>query len=150
MKSAVTVRPAGLSDLDGMTKLLWQLFSIETDFTPDEEKQRRGLELLLAVPGAYIIVAVDADYVVGMATLQTLVSTAEGGRVGLVEDVVVDREYRGNGIGSALLNHLRAWARENSLGRLQLAADCGNGAALEFYRSRGWKQTQLVILRAGD
>ncbi len=150
MKSAVTVRPAGLSDLDGMTKLLWQLFSIETDFTPDEEKQRRGLELLLAVPGAYIIVAVDADYVVGMATLQTLVSTAEGGRVGLVEDVVVDREYRGNGIGSALLNHLQAWARESGLSRLQLAADCGNGAALEFYRGRGWKQTQLVILRAGD
>lgn len=41
--------------------------------------------------------------IVGMATIQTLISTAEGGRVGLVEDVVVDESFRGKGIGKLLL-----------------------------------------------
>ncbi len=150
MRSAVTVRPAGISDLDAMTGLLWQLFSIETDFTPDEEKQQRGLQRLLDVPDAQVAVAEVAGRVIGMATVQTLVSTAEGGRVGLVEDVVVDRVHRGKGVGSALLDYLQVWAAENSLSRLQLAADCGNDAALEFYQGRGWKQTRLVIMRAGD
>lgn len=35
--------------------------------------------------------------VVGMSTLQVLVSTSEGGHVGFIEDVVVDSTARGRG-----------------------------------------------------
>ena len=38
-----------------------------------------------------------------MCTVQTLISTAEGGPVGLVEDVIVRADYRGHGIGARLL-----------------------------------------------
>lgn len=148
MDQGFTIRPAQRSDIVGMSGLLAQLFAIENDFIPDGQKQKLGLELLLSTPYSRVVVAEDLNgIVIGMATVQTLVSTAEGGRVGLVEDVVVDQDRRGKGIGSALLNYLQVWAAENGLSRLQLAADCGNGAALEFYRSQGWKQTELVLLR---
>lgn len=35
--------------------------------------------------------------VVGMITVQKLISTAEGGYVGLVEDVIIEPEVRGKG-----------------------------------------------------
>ena len=38
----------------------------------------------------------------GMCTVQLVISTAEGGLAGLVEDLVVDRTYRGQGIGGLL------------------------------------------------
>ncbi len=149
MQNSVTIRPAKEDDIGEMSHLLSQLFSIETDFTPDEERQHRGLKLLLDTPGSLIIVAEEQGGIIGMATAQALVSTAEGGPVGLVEDVVVDISYRGRGIGGALLDHLQGWARDKGLSRLQLAADSWNSAALGFYARNGWSQTNLVILRFG-
>jgi ribosomal protein S18 acetylase RimI-like enzyme len=149
MNGSATIRPATEADISAMSQLLSQLFSIETDFVPDEERQRRGLELLLGTPGALVIVAEDQSEVIGMATVQVLVSTAEGGQVGLVEDVVVDINHRDRGVGAALLDHLQKWAQDQGLSRLQLAADSWNSAALGFYARNGWEQTSLVILRFG-
>jgi GNAT superfamily N-acetyltransferase len=102
--------------------------SRSNDFEPDREKQAKGLGMLIAEsPGtSLVLVAVIDKKIVGMATVQTLVSTAEGGRVGLVEDVIVDREFRGRGAGSLMLDGITAWSREQGLKRLQLLTDTAN------------------------
>ncbi|MBT2971112.1 MAG: GNAT family N-acetyltransferase [Candidatus Thiodiazotropha sp. (ex Ctena orbiculata)] len=141
------IRQATAADIDTMSMLLGQLFSIEQDFTPDHMKQRTGLEKLLAMQDAYLVVAEDEDEVVGMATLQLLISTAEGGRCGLIEDLVVSESYRGRGIGQALLEHLIQWADKKGLTRLQLLADRDNQSALAFYKKQGWSTTKLIALR---
>lgn len=46
-----------------------------------------------------------------------------------------------------MLRAAEAWARERGLLRLQLLADRGNQAGLEFYRARHWHMTALVCLR---
>lgn len=149
MNAKVKIRAATQADIEQMSQLLSQLFSIEADFVPDADKQRRGLQLLLDTLGAYVVVAEEQGAIIGMATLQILVSTAEGGHVGLVEDVVVDQKERGKGVGAALLDHIQVWAEDNGLTRLQLAADRDNSAALGFYASKGWQQTALGLLRLG-
>jgi GNAT superfamily N-acetyltransferase len=146
MNSSIKIRSATQADIEEMSQLLSQLFSIEADFLPDEKKQHQGLQLLLDSLGARAVVAEEQGKIIGMATVQILVSTAEGGHVGLVEDVVVDQEQRGRGIGAALLDQLKVWAEDNGLVRLQLAADRDNSAALGFYADRGWKQTNLGLL----
>lgn len=75
----VLIRDAVADDIPAMVELLAQLFSIEQDFVPDAEKQGRGLALLLAQPGAHVLVAEREGRVVGMISVQTLISTAEGG-----------------------------------------------------------------------
>ncbi len=149
MNSSIKIRSAQSSDVGDMSCLLTQLFSIEDDFSPDDEKQSRGLELLLKSSSAKVLVAEEQGRVVGMVTVQILISTAEGGRVGQVEDVVVDQDKRGRSIGTALLNAMQRWAKDNGLSRLQLAADAGNSGALEFYVTNGWKHTSMVLLRFG-
>jgi GNAT superfamily N-acetyltransferase len=141
------LRPALAIDIDALLHLLDALFKIEQDFTPDREKQRHGLEMLLRAPDAYVAVAEHEGAVVGMATLQVVISTAEGGPSGLIEDVVVRESYRGQGIGQMLMNHLVAWAENRGLSRLQLLADWDNRPALDFYRKQGWSMTQLIALQ---
>lgn len=97
----ITIRPATMADLDGLTALLQILFAIEADFAGDEARQRRGLAMLLASPSAAIMVAEAGGQVIGMATGQTTISTAEGGFALLVEDVVVEAAWRGQGLGWA-------------------------------------------------
>lgn len=138
------IRTATKDDIPAMAELLHELFAIEADFTPYYEKQVKGLALLIDRPSACIWVAEIDGTVVGMCTVQIIVSTAMGTEVGVVEDVVIDVGYRGQGIGSALMRAVEQWAVQQRLGRLQLIADKDNGPALCFYRQQGWKHTNLV------
>ena len=67
--------------------------------------------------------------------------------VGLVEAVIVDRQFRGRGVGTRLLEQIAAWGRENGLKRLQLLADSDNRRALDFYLPLRWVSTRLICLR---
>lgn len=137
------IREATKLDIPVMAELLHELFALEADFTPNYALQARGLDLLLDSECATVFVAEINGKVVGMCTVQVHVSTAAGTEVGLVEDVVVDIEYRANGVGTALLRALEEWADERGLARLQLLADRDNHTAIRFYRCRGWLPTNL-------
>jgi len=138
------IRTATKDDIPAMAELLHQLFAIESDFTPDYQKQTRGLELLIERPSAIIFVAEINGEVMGMCTIQRIISTAMGMEVGAVEDLIIDVDHRGTGIGSALMRAAERWAAQKKLGRLQLRADKDNGPALCFYRQQGWKHTNLI------
>lgn len=138
------IRTATKDDIPAMAELLHQLFAIEVDFTPDYTKQACGLELLLNRDTAKIFVVEVDGHVAGMCSVQVIISTALGGKVGAVEDVVIDVGHRGNGIGSALMQTVEQWAIQEGLGRLQLLADKDNGSALCFYRQQGWTHTNLI------
>jgi ribosomal protein S18 acetylase RimI-like enzyme len=145
----ITIRTAKPSDIPELVDLLKELFSIEADFNFDPEKQACGLNLLLNSEKDCILVAerLTDNKVLGMCTVQTLISTAEGGTVGLLEDLAVAADFRHQGIGAKLLAEAVYWAECQGLKRLQLLADKNNLPALDFYQKRGWESTQLVCLR---
>ncbi|MEW8625106.1 MAG: GNAT family N-acetyltransferase [Candidatus Thiodiazotropha sp.] len=148
--NSYTISSVQQRDLDKMIGLLQQLFSIEADFNVDPHKQKRGLELLLESESAEIfVVRSDSDEVIAMATLQLVISTAEGGLVAWMEDVVVDADHRGQGVGELLLSHINRWAEHQGIKRVQLVADRDNRLALDFYRKQGWQETNLNVLRLG-
>jgi len=141
------IRPAGADDLPAMIRLLHDLFSVETEYPVDAEKQRCGLQMLLDSEQAGIWVAERRGRIVGMVTVQLVVSTAEGGFSGLLEDLIVSSAYRRRGLGKALLHEAVQWSREQGATRIQLLADGRNVPALIFYRKQDWKQTHMIALR---
>jgi GNAT superfamily N-acetyltransferase len=142
------IRPARASDIQALASLAAELFSIEKDFAADFRKQAEGYILLLSNPErARVLVAEKDGKVVGMATAQLLISTAEGGISALVEDVVVTGQERGRGAGKALLDGLGSWAVSKKARRMQLLADRENTAALLFYEKQGWAPTRMAVLR---
>ena len=145
----ITIRTALPSDIAQLVELLQELFAIETDFVFDPVKQTKGLNQLLNSDKDFILVAESSNVnkVVGMCTIQTLISTAEGGQVGLLEDLVVAAGFRHKGIGTKLLAEAVYWAERRGLKRLQLLADKNNLPALSFYTKQGWLSTELVCLR---
>ena len=145
----ITIRTAKPSDIAQLVELLKELFTIETDFVFDQDKQACGLSLLLKSEKDCILVAEspNENKVLGMCTVQTLISTAKGGPVGLLEDLVVAADFRYQGIGAKLLAEAVYWAECQGLKRLQLVADKNNHSALTFYQKQGWQSTQLVCLR---
>ena len=136
------------ADIPELVGLLGILFAIEQDFTPDMEKQRRGLAGLLASPFGQVAIARDAQgRAIGLATAQLVISTAEGAPSAWIEDVVVEADWRGKGLGRALLAYVLQWARLQGATRAQLLADLDNAPALEFYEHLGWQSTRLGARR---
>jgi GNAT superfamily N-acetyltransferase len=139
---------ASHDDLDAMADLLTELFTLESDFRPDRTKQLRGLRLILDNPqmGRLFVLRLDGR-VAGMANALINVSTAEGGPVVLLEDVIVQANCRGQGYGRMLVNRVCAWVVEAGMSRITLLADKDNEAALRFYAHMAFKPSAMTVLR---
>lgn len=143
----VNIRQAQQYDIPQLTALLKILFSIEKDFTFNEAKQRKGLQMIINDEQGCVLAAEHDGSIIGMCTGQLTVSTAEGGPALLVEDVVVTEQWRSQGVGRRLMDKMSEWARLAGTTRLQLLADKSNAQALGFYMNTGWRHTQLICLR---
>ncbi|MDD4912817.1 MAG: GNAT family N-acetyltransferase [Sideroxydans sp.] len=135
-------------DLPQLADLLAELFALESDFQPDREKQMRGLRLILNDPaiGRLFVLRVDGK-VTGMANALITISTAEGGPVVLLEDIIISGTYRGMGLGRRLFDHVVAWAKGQGMTRVTLLADGDNRSALAFYDNLEFELSNMVVLR---
>lgn len=139
---------ATTADIPSMADLLHELFTLESDFRPERDKQIAGLRLILDNPslGRLFVLRVDGR-VAGMANALITISTARGAPVLLLEDVIVSKTFRGGGHGRALVEHVLDWARSQGMGRVTLLADKDNAPALAFYERLGFGPSAMKVLR---
>src|SRR5436190_24051931 len=89
----VVIEPATEADLDELSEMLGDLFSQESDFRPDREKQLRGLRLIFEQPSRGRVFVLRRDgVIVGMINLLFTIITAEGGFVVVLEDLVIHKQ----------------------------------------------------------
>ncbi|MDD5394370.1 MAG: GNAT family N-acetyltransferase [Thiothrix sp.] len=145
---SLTVTPATLADIPALRRLLDILFTQEAEFKPDPATQQRGLESIISQPHVgQILVARMGGAEVGMVNLLYTVSTALGGRVALLEDMVVAPEARGSGVGAQLLTRAIEVAKASGCLRITLLTDGVNEAAQRFYQRQGFVASPMVPLR---
>jgi GNAT superfamily N-acetyltransferase len=136
------------ADLPRLVELLGILFESEAEFSANPDKQRTALQAILANPAiGKIYVAREGRQVVAMASLLYTVSTAEGGKAALFEDLVVAPEHRKHGIGEALLKHVVAQARAEGVLRITLLTDMQNERAQAMYRRVGFVGSPMKPMR---
>lgn len=139
---------ATLEDIEELADLLAVLFAQEADFIPDQLKQSAGLKQIIEQPQlGRILVLRDGDKLVGMVNLLFTLSTALGGRVAILEDMVVHPDARGGGAGSLLLQSAIACAKSQDCLRITLLTDNDNAAAIRFYERQGFVVSGMVPLR---
>ena len=133
MSENIVIEPATEADLDELSQMLGELFAQESDFRPDKDKQLRGLRLIFEQPSRGRVFVLRRDgAIVGMINLLFTISTAEGGFVILLEDLVVHTEYQGKGYGSKLLQHAIDFAKQKNFCRITLLTDRPENVAQEF------------------
>lgn len=144
----VIVRRAEIGDVATLCSMLGLLFGQETDFHPDPEKQERGLRMILEQPEVgQIFCAENTDGIVGMASILFSVSTAEGGRVAWLEDMIVHPDWRGAGVGKRLLRQAITAAQDAGCKRITLLTDLTNENAMKFYAQAGFVRSGMIPFR---
>jgi GNAT superfamily N-acetyltransferase len=128
--------------------MLGGLFAQEGDFRPDKDKQLRGLRLIFEQPSrGRVFVLRRNGAIVGMINLLFTISTAEGGFVILLEDLVIHKQYQGKGYGSRLLQHAINFAKQKNFLRVTLLTDRPENVAQEFFRHHGFVESSMIPMR---
>jgi GNAT superfamily N-acetyltransferase len=135
-------------DLPQLVELLGILFNQEAEFSPNAAKQESALKLIFADPKVgRVYVAREGKKVIAMASLLFTVSTAEGGKAALFEDLVVHPGHRKQGIGAKLLEYVIGQARAEGVLRLTLLTDMQNESAQVLYRKLGFVGSPMKPMR---
>lgn len=143
------VEMATLEDLPELTELILELFAMSSgDFQADRETQERGLRLILEQPSrGRIAVVRDKDRIFGMVNMQFTISTARGGFVIMMEDVVIHPHHRGQGYGTMLLDHVIVYAKQKDFLRITLLTDRISAESQEFFRKQGFEYSNMIPMR---
>lgn len=139
---------AKTSDIPALIELLAALFEQEVEFQPDEDAQKRGLALIIENPDiGLILVAKQQGAAIAMVNLLFTVSTALGGRVAMLEDMIVSKNARGKGIGAQLMQSAITHARNAGCKRITLLTDESNENAQQFYTKQGFIRSTMIPYR---
>jgi ribosomal protein S18 acetylase RimI-like enzyme len=132
------LRPFEEKDQNQAMKLFYQLTGTATILDAAE---------LLADQAVECIVIEEDGIVAGFASLIKYYLPT-GGKVGKIEDVIVDENFRGKGLGRKLIEELVKIAKENNLKKLQLTSSPSRVAARELYKSVGFemKDTNVFVM----
>lgn len=139
---------ATLAEIDELVHLLNLLFTQDIEFEPDYKNQKVGLEQIISNPsiGEILVMKIDGK-VVGMVSLLYSISTALGGKVAILEDMVIDKDFRKKGLGKELLQEAIAFAKQRNCLRLTLLTDVDNETAIRFYQNVGFSLSKMIPLR---
>jgi GNAT superfamily N-acetyltransferase len=142
------VRKAKLDDIEQLVTLLVQLFQQEHDFVVDEAAHHQGLAAIINQPEIGEIFVVEQDnQLIAMVNLLYSISTALGGKVAIIEDMVVKTGYQGQQIGSQLLASVIDYAKSQQCLRLTLLTDHDNHTAHHFYKKQGFEPSSMHVFR---
>jgi len=138
----VQLKKESKSALDDINNLLIQL----RGDTSNNRGSLNDLHEVVKNQNVVMVVAKDGERIVGMGFLYLIIHV--GRRSGHVEDVVVDKDYRGQGLGERIMKDLIGAARKNKLETIYLTSKPERLAANHLYQKLGFapKETNVYKL----
>ena len=148
-------RSATAADLDALAALV--------DEAAAEKRSQKGGELwwrrerreghagadvaaLLSSPDHEVAVGTIDGAAVGYGVVRRE-RLADGGLLGVIEDIYVDPGARAVGVGEALMEHLLAWCREQGCFGVDSLALPGDRSTKNFFESFGLVARAIVVHR---
>lgn len=137
---SLSIRPAVAADVPlilSFIRALAEYEKLSSDVTATEEMLQSTLFPVNGRPAAESVLGFVGDVPAGFAVYFTNFSTFLAKPGLYLEDLFVQPEFRGRGVGKALLLHLAALANRRGYGRMEWTVLDWNQPAIDFYESLG-------------
>lgn len=148
-------RPALATDLPALVALAGDAVAEQRDARGGPVWFRREarvepeatLEAALDDPAQHVVLGTVDEAPVGYGVVR-VEELRTGERLAVVEDLYVEPEARGVGVGEALMDALVAWAEQQDCIGIDALALPGNRATKNFFESFGLTARAIVVHRA--
>ena len=122
------IRQAKLYDVPAISRIEQESF--DSPWSADEITK----DVMSKDGGIYVAVIESDGEKAGYAEMRTVAGEAQ------IYNIVIDRAFRGKGLGEMLLRHLIDKAKETGCSLVTLEVRGGNEAAMELYHKLGFKE----------
>ncbi len=142
----ILIREAAESDLEAIERLMGELIEAMEDTEGiDIKLVGENCRNLLNDANSYFLVAEIEGAIVGFINFTTRKTILHPARSGLIDELVINKKYRGKGIGKRLV--LAAIERCKQLGCCEVEVSTGmeNIKAREFYEKCGFEKVGVLF-----
>ena len=140
----IEIRRLTINDSDALIKLLQQLW---IDKPINKDAVKRVIEKGLTNEHQVYICAADNENLVGYCSLTIKNNLWVSANLGNVDELVVDSEYRKQGIGKLLMNEIEKIARNCNCKRLELDSAFHRTIAHNFYEGIGFEKRAYLFTK---
>jgi len=148
----VFIRKATLDDLNTIQDLNNKLFELEkenydTTLVKDWPLSEDGKEYFSdLIKNHYVLVAIVNNSIVGyLAGSIEEKGSYEEIQYGEINNMFINDESRGLGIGKSLINTFKEYCREKNILNIKVVASYKNKKAIEFYHKNGFEEFDLTL-----
>jgi GNAT superfamily N-acetyltransferase len=133
-----SIRFATETDIDTVAHLICAMDTYYEEALPDESAYAAMVASTLATQeGTRFVLCFSEGEPAGIACFAILRPGAHLSGLIFVKDLFVRAEWRGRGLGRALMRFIARFARDQGIGRIDLATDQNNHEARRLYEALG-------------
>ena len=138
------IRPATGTDLPKIIALLQEMDGEDGLTAAESETIWNKIN---QYPYYKVFIAEDGESAIGACSLIIIDNLGHlGAKLAVVENVIVSRDYRGQGIGSQLMQFVMARATEEKCYKLMLSSNKKRTQAHKFYEQLGFEQHGISFM----
>ncbi len=144
----MTIRKATSEDIKAITKLLYHLFTQEVEFVFNKKLHKKALRKIINNNDiGEIFVVVKKEKIIGCVNILYTISSALGGTVALLEDMIITPKHRGKSVGTKLLQYTIKYLTKKQIQRITLLTDKDNYKAHQFYENLNFQFSDMIVYR---
>jgi len=145
------IRPANRGDGPEVYRLLEELaISVTGVVIPEKSTFLGQFERILESSSFRALVAEKRGKLSGVVTLWLREDLLHGGKVALIEELVVAKEARSRGVGTALIERALDMCRREGCIEVEVSTEPENQIARHFYAKLGFEEVGLLLERGLD
>lgn len=137
------VRPANEADLNSVYELLNQLKGSQHNREVFEQTFVKNL----ADPLIHYFVAIYNQKPIGFISLHVQQILHHANRTGEIQELIIDENHRGKGIGKMLMEKVELLAKELKLEEVELTTRIHRIDAQEFYKKLGYTNSHIKFVK---
>ena len=113
------------------------------------EPLEENLAAALSDPCVHVVAGTIDDVIVGYAAVH-VEDLRDGSRLGVVDDIFVEEEARGVGLGEAMMDDLVRWCVDQGCFGMDAMALPGHRSTKNFFEESGFTARKLVMYHSLD
>ncbi|NPV01112.1 MAG: GNAT family N-acetyltransferase [Brevinematales bacterium] len=143
----VKIRPAVVGDIPAISKLLSELGEIMHNLTGGSRINiENTLRKMFEIPEIYYtIIAERNGAYAGLCSAVFYKTLLHKGGTALINELVVKKEYRGEGIGRMLVENMVMEARKRGMDEIEVGTEKSNIKASGFYKKIGFDLEYILF-----
>ena len=138
------IRFAKKKDFNEIMRLYEQLWSPGKIRPENMKKLKKAWARLLKAKYAYDLVMEDKKRLVAHITMRVIPEFWLKGKMGMIDDVVVDKAYRGRGLGEKIMKAMEKLAKKNQVKTMILYTEPYRPTAIKLYEKMDYQKLDKI------